>query len=88
MSPNQTIASKTRLGFIGLGYLGSRIARRLVAAGFPVTVWNRNPAKAAEFPAVGAGVAPDLTQLARDVEVVTVLPGGCQRARKCLLRTR
>jgi lactate dehydrogenase-like 2-hydroxyacid dehydrogenase len=24
-----------KLGFIGLGYLGSRIARRLIAAGFP-----------------------------------------------------
>jgi hypothetical protein len=36
MSPNQRIASKTRLGFIGLGYLGSHIARRPVAAGFPV----------------------------------------------------
>ena len=64
------IASNAQLGFIGLGYLGSRIARRLTAAGFPVTVWNRNPAKAAGFPALGAEVAPDLTRLTRDVEVV------------------
>lgn len=33
---DKKIASNSRLGFIGLGYLGSRIARRLVAAGFPM----------------------------------------------------
>jgi 3-hydroxyisobutyrate dehydrogenase-like beta-hydroxyacid dehydrogenase len=70
MSPKDRIASNAGLGFIGLGYLGSRIARRLTAAGFPVTVWNRNPARAAEFPALGAEVASDLTRLTRDVEVV------------------
>jgi 3-hydroxyisobutyrate dehydrogenase-like beta-hydroxyacid dehydrogenase len=36
------ITSSTRLGFIGLGYLGSRIARRLIAAGFPVSVYDRS----------------------------------------------
>ena len=35
------VTSHTRLGFIGLGYLGSRIARRLVAAGFPMVVHDR-----------------------------------------------
>lgn len=64
------INSSTRLGFIGLGYLGSRIARRLIAAGFPVTVFDRNQAKAAQFSAVGAKVAADLAKLAGDVEVV------------------
>ena len=35
---NEEITSRTRLGFIELGYLGSRNARRTVAAGFPVIV--------------------------------------------------
>jgi 3-hydroxyisobutyrate dehydrogenase-like beta-hydroxyacid dehydrogenase len=64
------ITSSTRLGFIGLGYLGSRIARRLIAAGFPVTVYDRNQAKAAQLSAVGANVAADLAKLAGDVDVV------------------
>ena len=45
MSLNEAITSRTRLGFIGLGYLGSRIARRLVAAGFPIIVFDRDRAK-------------------------------------------
>jgi 3-hydroxyisobutyrate dehydrogenase-like beta-hydroxyacid dehydrogenase len=64
------ITSSTRLGFIGLGYLGSRIARRLIAAGFPVSVYDRNQAKAAQLSAAGASVAADLTKLAGDVDVV------------------
>jgi 3-hydroxyisobutyrate dehydrogenase-like beta-hydroxyacid dehydrogenase len=35
MLPNEKVALRSRLGFSGLGYLGSRIAHRLVAAGFP-----------------------------------------------------
>jgi 3-hydroxyisobutyrate dehydrogenase-like beta-hydroxyacid dehydrogenase len=70
MSPDERIAFHTRLGFIGLGYLGSRITRRLVAAGFPVTVYDRNPAKAAEFSALGVEVVGDPAKLAGNVDVV------------------
>jgi len=70
MQLEQMITSRAHLGFIGLGYLGSRIARRLAAAGFPLTVWDRDPAKAAQFSAVGARVLSDAAELARGVDVV------------------
>jgi 3-hydroxyisobutyrate dehydrogenase len=70
MSLNERITSRTLLGFIGLGYLGSRIARRLAAAGFPMMVYDRDPAKAAQFSALGAGIATDTGELAGDVDVV------------------
>ncbi len=35
-----------RLGFIGIGLMGDPMTRRLLDAGFAVTVWNRTPAKA------------------------------------------
>jgi 3-hydroxyisobutyrate dehydrogenase-like beta-hydroxyacid dehydrogenase len=62
--------SQTRLGFIGLGQLGSRIARRLVTAGFQVTVYNRDGEKTKELAALGADVAPDPRKLAHRVDVV------------------
>ena len=34
------------IGFIGLGRMGQPMAANLVAAGFPVRVWNRTPGKA------------------------------------------
>ena len=44
-------------GFLGLGIMGSAMAKNLLKAGFRVTVWNRSPDKNAEFAALGAEVA-------------------------------
>ena len=64
------VTSHSRLGFIGLGYLGSRIARRLVAAGFPMLVHDRDREKTKELAALGAAVAPNPETLAEDVDIV------------------
>ena len=32
-----------KIGFIGLGHMGSAIAVNLLAAGHELTVWNRSP---------------------------------------------
>ena len=42
-----------RVAVIGLGIMGSAMARNLVTAGFPTTVWNRSPAAAAALGGVG-----------------------------------
>jgi 3-hydroxyisobutyrate dehydrogenase len=49
--------NKPRVAFLGLGIMGSGMARRLLRAGFPLTVYNRNREKAAPFAAEGASVA-------------------------------
>src|SRR6266576_1756468 len=43
---------RVRVAVLGLGAMGSRIARRLLDAGHDVVVWNRTPAKAEGFPQV------------------------------------
>ena len=47
----------TRLGFLGLGNMGSAMAGRLVATGHDVIVWNRSPEAADELVAAGAVLA-------------------------------
>ena len=42
------------VGFVGLGTMGSAMARRLVDAGHTVRVWNRNPEAAAPLLEAGA----------------------------------
>ncbi len=37
------------IGFLGLGLMGSAMARRLIDAGHDVAVWNRSPARAEPF---------------------------------------
>jgi len=59
-----------RVAVLGLGAMGSRIARRLLDAGHDVVVWNRTPEKAAGFPDVAGNAAV----AAADAEVtLTVL---------------
>ena len=46
-----------KYGFLGLGIMGTPMAKNLLKAGFKVTVWNRSPDKCAELAALGAEVA-------------------------------
>jgi len=70
MTPFQKITKDHRLGFIGLGHLGSPIARRLLSAGFPMVVYNRDSNKTKAFSTMGAEVAQDPGTLAAGVDVV------------------
>ena len=46
-----------KVGFIGLGAMGSAMASNLIAAGHAVTVWNRSEAAAEPLASLGAKVA-------------------------------
>jgi 3-hydroxyisobutyrate dehydrogenase-like beta-hydroxyacid dehydrogenase len=46
-----------KIGFIGLGQMGTAIAERLLRAGHELTVWNRSPAAAQALADQGAKVA-------------------------------
>ncbi|KJE29263.1 NAD-binding of NADP-dependent 3-hydroxyisobutyrate dehydrogenase family protein [Geobacillus kaustophilus] len=60
----------TRIGFIGLGVMGSRMASRLLEAGFNVTVYNRTPEKAAPLLELGARQAETVAALAGESDVI------------------
>jgi 3-hydroxyisobutyrate dehydrogenase len=63
-----------RVGFIGLGIMGSRMAANLVRAGHELTVWNRTREKAEEWAeAHGAKVAATPAEAATQVEVVITM---------------
>jgi 3-hydroxyisobutyrate dehydrogenase-like beta-hydroxyacid dehydrogenase len=59
-----------RIGFAGLGAMGSGIARRLSDAGHDVTVWNRTEAKARPLRDAGMGWAETPRALAAAADVV------------------
>jgi 3-hydroxyisobutyrate dehydrogenase-like beta-hydroxyacid dehydrogenase len=40
------MGERERIGFLGLGIMGSRMAANVARAGFPLTVWTRTPGKA------------------------------------------
>ena len=63
-----------RVGFIGLGIMGSRMSRRLLAAGHDVSVFNRTQEKAAQLVQEGAVLCATPGEVAAQSEVLfTVL---------------
>jgi 3-hydroxyisobutyrate dehydrogenase-like beta-hydroxyacid dehydrogenase len=62
-----------KVGFIGLGSMGSAIAMNLLRAGHDVTVWNRSPEKAKDLIAHGARHAATPKVAASDREVVMTM---------------
>ena len=61
------------VGFLGLGLMGSAIAKNLRRAGHDVTVWNRSPDKAKELVAAGARLAATPADAAKGDVVMSML---------------
>lgn len=60
-----------RIGFLGLGIMGSRMAANLARAGFPLTVWTHTPGKAERWAAEhGATSAADPAAVAASSDIV------------------
>jgi 3-hydroxyisobutyrate dehydrogenase len=63
-------SEKNKLGFVGIGYMGRPIARRLLESGFNVTAYDRNRSKAEEVIQYGATVAESVAELSSSSNVV------------------
>ncbi len=59
-----------RIGFIGLGLMGSGMSKNLVKAGYPVTVWNRTASKMKPLVEAGAKSAGSPKEVAESSDVV------------------
>jgi 3-hydroxyisobutyrate dehydrogenase-like beta-hydroxyacid dehydrogenase len=59
-----------KVGFIGLGLMGSRLARRLHTAGWKIRAWNRSPQPATEISKEGIAIAPSVAELVTDSDVI------------------
>ena len=64
--------SSTRVGFIGLGSQGGPMARRIIEAGYPVTLWARRPATLKPFAGTAAKTAGSPAELAATSDLVCV----------------
>ena len=59
-----------RVEFLGLGTMGSRMARRLLDGGYRVAVYNRTPDRARPLLEAGASLAPAPRALSDESHVV------------------
>src|SRR5438552_825746 len=62
-----------KIGFIGLGHMGSGMASNLLRAGHELTVYNRTPQKAQPLVSQGARLATNIADACRGEVVITML---------------
>jgi 3-hydroxyisobutyrate dehydrogenase len=74
----------TRVGFIGLGLQGAPIARRIVDAGHPTTLWARRQASLDPFADTAAKSAGTPAELAAESDVVCLCVVGDDDVRQVL----
>lgn len=75
----------TRIGWIGVGVMGSSMCGRLMDAGFQATVQNRTRSKTEPLAARGAKVAATPRDAAADADVVFLMVGHPHDVREVIL---
>lgn len=67
--------AKARVGFIGIGAMGTPMSNNILKAGFPLTVYDRVLARTEGFAARGVPVAATCADVARKSDVVITMIG-------------
>jgi 3-hydroxyisobutyrate dehydrogenase-like beta-hydroxyacid dehydrogenase len=62
-----------QIALLGCGLMGSPMSRRLLAAGYPLCVWNRTAAKAQALADAGATVASTPAEAVRHADIVITM---------------
>jgi 3-hydroxyisobutyrate dehydrogenase len=65
--------TKPRVAILGLGLMGAGMASRVLTAGFPLAVYNRNPDKTAPFAKAGAYVARTPRDTAARADIIITM---------------
>jgi 3-hydroxyisobutyrate dehydrogenase-like beta-hydroxyacid dehydrogenase len=68
-----TVAGMTNLAVLGTGHMGAAIARRLLATGHRVTVWNRTPTRAAALAQAGAVIAETPAKAVAEADLIITM---------------
>ena len=75
MAATDSRGENVRVAVLGTGIMGAAMARNLLAAGLPVTVWDRSAEVDRALAAAGARAADSPPDAVRDAQVViTMLP--------------
>jgi 3-hydroxyisobutyrate dehydrogenase-like beta-hydroxyacid dehydrogenase len=65
-------SNETRVSFVGAGQMGGPMVQRLLDAGVPITVYARRAEVREQFERAGTPVVSELSDAARDADVVIV----------------
>src|SRR5271154_2615846 len=67
---NAITCKKSKLGFVGVGYMGRPIAQRLLESGFKLSAYDRHRARAEQLIPYGGTVAESVAELSSSCDVM------------------
>lgn len=68
------VPENSKIGFVGIGYMGRPIARRLLEFGFKLSAYDRNRANAQELVRYGGSVVQNVSELSTCDVILSCLP--------------
>lgn len=83
--PSPITPSNTRIGWIGIGVMGSAMASRILSSGYSLIIYARNPSKADSLLSLGAQLADSPAHLAKSCDIVFTMLGHPQDVRQIVL---
>ncbi|KAK9287176.1 hypothetical protein L1049_015587 [Liquidambar formosana] len=83
--PKPITPAQTRIGWIGIGVMGSAMASRLLSAGYTLTIYARTPSKALSLQSQGAHLANSPFDVAKTSDVVFTMLGHPSDVRSIVL---
>lgn len=84
--PKPITPAETRIGWIGIGVMGSAMASRLLSAGYSLTIYARSPSKSLHLQSQGAHLADSPSSLANSADVVFTMLGHPSDVRQIVLK--
>jgi 3-hydroxyisobutyrate dehydrogenase-like beta-hydroxyacid dehydrogenase len=78
------VSGSIAVGFAGIGRMGLPMAQNVLAAGFPLTVYNRSAERCEPLRGAGAAVAETPAELARECNVVVTMVADAAAAREVI----
>ncbi|KAK2966654.1 hypothetical protein RJ640_002352 [Escallonia rubra] len=85
--PTPICPAQTRVGWIGIGVMGSAMAARLLSAGYALTVYARTPSKSLPLQTLGARLAGSPADVARTSDVVFTMLGHPSDVRQIVMES-
>jgi len=79
------IMAKPKVAILGLGIMGSGMARRLLSEGFPLTIYNRNRERCAPYASQGAVVAQTPREATSQSQIVISMVSNDEASREIWL---
>ena len=79
------MAEQLKVGFVGLGIMGKPMAKNILKAGFPLTVYNRTESKAQELVDMGATLMHSPAEVARNCDIVVTIVSDTPDVRRVML---